>query len=138
MKECLGCHEIVDADELIPRKLTDMHEDIQAIFDHGKGALWCYDCHNAKSSNMIHKDGKNPARFESSAGVCSKCHASIYEDWKKGVHTKISGNIHGERTKLSCVECHNPHHPKFKQVTPEAKPILREKHLIKIEKTGNK
>ncbi len=137
MTKCQSCHAQVDESEFEVRKLVDMHTDIH--LDHGNGALWCFSCHNPKAGNTIHVEGKEPASFQYSAGLCSKCHASIYADWKKGVHSKITGYMTANREKKTCVDCHNPHHPKFKALVPDGMPDSREQRQYHQRyKTGAK
>ncbi len=135
MTQCYECHATVDEEEFIPRKLED-HTFIH--LDHGKGSMWCFSCHNPKAGNTVHVEGKISASFRYSAGLCNKCHSEIYADWKKGVHSKITGYM-TNREKKTCVECHNPHHPKYKAIAPDGKPTsLEDRRYKQRYKTGAK
>jgi hypothetical protein len=55
--------------------------------------------------------------------LCAKCHGTIYRDWKAGVHGRENGYWNtqlGDKTKLRCIQCHDPHSPKFKDMKPLA------------------
>ena len=56
--------------------------------------------------------------------LCAKCHGTIYRDWKAGrarAAERVSGDgAPGQKTKLRCIQCHDPHSPKFKPMTPLA------------------
>jgi hypothetical protein len=53
--------------------------------------------------------------------LCAKCHGTTYRDWKAGVHGRANGFWNadlGDKTKLRCIQCHDPHHPKFQAMKP--------------------
>jgi hypothetical protein len=54
---------------------------------------------------------------------CGQCHATIYRDWKAGIHGKRTGRWNGEKEYRICLKCHNPHSPKFRQLEPEPPPL---------------
>ncbi len=65
--------------------------------------------------------------FTESYRLCGQCHGNIYRDWKAGIHGKRVGSFKGgKRTYFLCVNCHNPHDPKFKPLKPEPPPIRPE------------
>jgi hypothetical protein len=122
---CNDCHS-----ELIPnpvrRKLVDMHDDITAIFDHDSENRWCLDCHDLKNRNYLKLASGKLLDFKESYKLCGQCHGEKLRDWKVGVHGKRTGEWNGKKEYLLCVHCHNPHTPKFKELTPEPPPIRQE------------
>lgn len=53
--------------------------------------------------------------------LCAKCHGTIYRDWEAGVHGRQNGYwdaAKGEKTRLRCIQCHDPHSPQFKDMKP--------------------
>jgi formate-dependent nitrite reductase cytochrome c552 subunit len=56
--------------------------------------------------------------FTESYRLCGQCHGDKYRDWRWGVHGKRIGNWDGQKTYFLCVNCHNPHSPKFKPLKP--------------------
>ena len=58
--------------------------------------------------------------------LCGQCHGEKLRDWKVGVHGKRIGYWNGKKEYLLCVHCHNPHSPRFKELTPEPPPVRQE------------
>lgn len=82
-----------------------------------------------KKCSLCHRDLKKPFELwlldgtrisrEESIQICSQCHGVKRRDWDLA--------IHGFQNKRPCLECHEPHAPKFKQlqaVPPPKKPPL--------------
>jgi hypothetical protein len=122
---CSDCHA-----ELVPnpqkRELTEMHEDISAMFDHDKENRWCTDCHDLKNRDFLKLASGKLLDFKESYKLCGQCHGEKLRDWKVGVHGKRTGQWNGKKEYLLCVHCHNPHSPKFKELTPEPPPVRQE------------
>ena len=122
---CSECHA-----DLVPnptkRVLVDMHDDISAMFDHDKENRWCLDCHDLKNRDSLKLASGKLLDFKESYKLCGQCHGEKLRDWKVGVHGKRTGFWNGKKEYLLCVHCHNPHTPKFKQLTPELPPIRQE------------
>jgi len=118
-----------------PRKLT-MHQDVvpDALnLQHGRGGIWCLDCHDAKTRNKLVDNFGNLVSFNEPQKLCGKCHGSIYKDWRSGIHGKRTGQWDkaGKKRWFVCTECHNPHDVQngarqsgFKQIEPEMAPRL--------------
>ena len=122
---CSDCHA-----DMVPnpvkRELTDMHEDISAMFNHDKENRWCTDCHDLKNRNYLRLASGKLLDFKESYKLCGQCHGEKLRDWKVGVHGKRTGMWNGKKEYLLCVHCHNPHSPKFKELTPEPPPVREE------------
>lgn len=121
--KCSECH----TDFKNPTRETAMvgeHKAIYDAFDHGLNTR-CINCHHQEDRNAyVDHDGSsipasNPAR------LCAKCHGPTYRDWQNGIHGRQNGHWDakfGARPKLLCVQCHDPHHPTFPQMTPDPIP----------------
>lgn len=119
-----------------PRKLTLMHTDIfpdSLDLQHGRGAIWCLDCHHTTQRNKFVDNFGNEIDFNQPQQLCGKCHGPIYRDWREGIHGKRIGEwaSDGKKRWFVCTECHNPHDVQhgtrdsgFDQLVPEAAPIL--------------
>jgi hypothetical protein len=122
---CSECHK-----DLVPnpkkRELVDMHDSISAIFNHDKENRWCLDCHDMKNRDYLKLASGALLDFKESYKLCGQCHGDKLRDWKVGVHGKRTGDWNGKKEYLLCVNCHNPHAPKFKELTPEPPPIRQE------------
>jgi len=122
---CSDCHK-----DLVPnpvkRELTEMHDDISAMFNHDKENRWCTDCHDLKNRDYLKLASGKLLDFKESYKLCGQCHGEKLRDWKVGVHGKRTGQWNGKKEYLLCVHCHNPHSPKFRELTPEPPPIRQE------------
>ncbi len=118
-----------------PRKLT-MHTDLvpDALnLQHGKGGIWCLDCHDAKTRNKFVDNAGNLVDFNEPQKMCGKCHGQVYRAWRDGIHGKRIGEwaSTGKKRWFVCTECHNPHDVQqgerksgFAQLVPEPAPLL--------------
>jgi hypothetical protein len=110
---CKECH---DGPGDKTRRTLAFHEDIQTMFDHDAEHRWCLDCHDNADRNVLHLSSGDPVPFTESYRLCGQCHGDKYRDWRAGVHGKRIGHWDGEKTYFLCVNCHNPHSPRFKGV----------------------
>ena len=120
---CSGCHS-----QLTPNRtrsvLTDMHQDI--VLKHDEEHRWCLDCHDAADRDKLHLASGELVPFDESYRLCGQCHGEKYRDWRAGVHGRRSGYWNGQKTYYLCVNCHNPHSPRFKPLKPEPRPARPE------------
>ena len=117
---CTRCHDKPDDFNTTPRTLLAMHKDIRLV--HGSREQWCYDCHNPSYRNKLRLAGGRLVSFETSYELCGQCHGEKLRDWRAGVHGRRIGCWNGKRQYLLCVNCHNPHSPKFKPIHPQPRP----------------
>jgi len=110
---CKECH---DGPGNKTRRALEFHDDIQAMFDHDAEHRWCLDCHDNADRDVLHLSSGDPVPFTESYRLCGQCHGDKYRDWRAGVHGKRIGHWDGEKTYFLCVNCHNPHSPRFKGV----------------------
>jgi len=116
-----------------PRAL-EMHKDIvpdSMDLQHGRGAIWCLNCHSAEKRNMLIDHFGKEISFNQPQKLCGKCHGQVYRDWRDGIHGKRIGmwETKGKKRWWTCTECHNPHDVQhgirnsgFAQLQPEAAP----------------
>lgn len=133
-KHCALCHDgkqVPVPTSKKPRALT-MHQDIveDALqLQHGRGAIWCLDCHSATNRNKLIDHQGAEISFNQPQKLCGKCHGDAYRDWRMGIHGKRIGSwATGEKKRWwVCTECHNPHTVqlhKFDPIQPEPAPAL--------------
>jgi nitrate/TMAO reductase-like tetraheme cytochrome c subunit len=116
---CTECHT---------KPLTDMQKNSEI----GKKAHWdiklihanedimnCITCHSGSSMDNLHSLTGKSIDFNASYKLCVQCHANQFEDWKGGAHGKKVAGWAPPRASMTCVNCHNPHNPKFKSKWPE-------------------
>lgn len=131
---CETCHngKIVPYPKDKKPRLIGMHQDIvtnSLKLMHGRGAMWCLDCHSAKHRNkLIDREG-NEFSFNQPQKLCGSCHGENYIDWRAGIHGKRIGSwkTGGKKRWWVCTECHNPHTvqiERFNPLVPEPPPAL--------------
>jgi hypothetical protein len=116
---CSQCHETPGNPK---RRKLDAHEDVQEAFNHDSANRWCLDCHDNDKRDVLKLASGAHVPFTESYRLCGQCHGDKYRDWRAGVHGKRVGHWDGERTYFLCVNCHNPHSPRFKPLKPEPRP----------------
>lgn len=130
---CTDCHAGMKPNPE-RRELVEWHDDISGIFDHDSKNRWCLDCHDLNNRDSLRLASGNLLDFKESFKLCGQCHGEKLRDWKVGVHGKRTGEWNGKKEYLLCVHCHNPHSPKFGQLTPEPPPVCQEN--IKFDTNG--
>ncbi|MDP6377577.1 MAG: hypothetical protein QF921_02360 [Pseudomonadales bacterium] len=100
-------------DDKTPRTLT-MHTDVvpdATNLQHGRGAIWCLDCHHSETRNHFTDHSGNLIDMNEPQKLCGKCHGPAYRDWRGGLHGKRIGEwaSTGKKRWFVCTECHNPH-----------------------------
>jgi len=111
--DCMECHRIVEVKWHRDRVRVE-HEGI--TLQHGNNRF-CLNCHNSTNMNaFVDYDGSAIAQ-QDVVLLCAKCHGTTYRDWREGAHGRRNGfwdTARGDQTRLRCIQCHDPHHPKFK------------------------
>lgn len=114
---CSDCHEDEPTDRTV-RELEDEHDDLELAH----GDRWCLDCHDADQRDTLHLADASRVGFEESWQLCTQCHGEKLADWRAGVHGKRTGHWWGPKEYRSCVECHDPHAPRFAPLEPMPPP----------------
>jgi len=122
---CTDCHANFKPNP-VKRELADWHQDISEMFNHDKENRWCLDCHDFNNRDSLRLASGKLLDFKESYKLCGQCHGEKYRDWKVGVHGKRTGEWNGKKEYLLCVHCHNPHSPKFQELTPDPPPFRQE------------
>ncbi len=117
---CSQCHADLEVDPT-RRPLEGMHSDIE--FHHDAENRWCLDCHDAGNRDQLRLASGAPVPFTESYRLCGQCHGTQYRDWRSGIHGKRTGYWDGSKRYLLCVNCHNPHHPRFADLKPLPPPV---------------
>lgn len=114
---CMECHKLFPAKWHYDRPMAE-HQDIK--LQHGENRF-CLNCHHPQNRTaFVDYDGSEIAQGDVVL-LCAKCHGPTYRDWKAGVHGRQNGfwkANQGEKTKLRCIQCHDPHSPKFQAMKP--------------------
>jgi hypothetical protein len=116
---CMECHTLIAAKWHYDRPVNE-HQDIK--LDHGNNRF-CLNCHHPANRNVfVDYDGAEIAERDV-VQLCAKCHGTTHRDWQAGVHGRQNGfwkADSGEKTRLRCIQCHDPHRPKFQAMKPLA------------------
>lgn len=117
---CSSCHEGMEVNT--KKRSLNEHTDIKLT--HAPNLLWCFGCHDGKNRDKLRLVNGDLIDFTESYRLCGECHGTQFRDWRAGVHGKRTGYFAGgPRTYFLCVNCHNPHDPKFKPIKPEPPPF---------------
>ena len=114
---CMECHQLFPARWHYDRPMSE-HRDIR--LEHGNNRF-CLNCHHPTNRNaFVDYDGGEIAEADV-VQLCAKCHGTTYRDWQAGVHGRANGFWNeqlGGKTRLRCIQCHDPHSPAFKPMKP--------------------
>jgi hypothetical protein len=66
-------------------------------FQHGRGRIWCLDCHHTTKRNMLVDHFGEPISFDQPQLLCGKCHGDKLRDWRDGIHGKRIGDFTSRR-----------------------------------------
>jgi hypothetical protein len=116
---CSDCHAGMEVNTK-RRELKEEHTNIK--LHHAEDVRWCLDCHDGANRDKLRLVNGELIDFTESYRLCGQCHGPVYTDWKAGVHGKRTGYFDGKKMYYLCVNCHNPHDPKFKPIKPEPPP----------------
>lgn len=104
-----------------PEDLKEFHTGL--TFRHGSNS--CASCHVHGAPDALHlADGSRIPMVEAMT-LCGQCHGPQLRDYKAGAHGGMSGHWDtgsGPRLRNHCVDCHDPHTPKFVPSTPVLPP----------------
>lgn len=121
--DCYTCHEKGRAPILrfdTNQNLIVPKEHSNIVMHHGSHERNnnCFNCHNELNLELLQTRDKRELRLSDSTPLCGSCHGPTYRDWEAGVHGRTSGNWDRSQKEAvidrkNCVNCHNPHSPKF-------------------------
>lgn len=125
MVACGTCHDTRDANFLINSggNLKQFHQGLST--QHGD--LTCLSCHNSKDYDTLKRADGRALGFSASMQLCAQCHGPQVRDYHNGSHGGMQGYwdlSRGGRTRNTCIDCHDPHHPAYPLVLPVFPPIL--------------
>ncbi len=120
---CNDCHSVLEPSD-VQKSYISAHPDV--ILEHGANN-YCTTCHSPDNRERLLDINGYDVAFDQSHKSCLQCHGPIYRDWEAGVHGRMNDYWDTERgptRKLTCVECHNPHQPKFPDMQPSPAPNI--------------
>lgn len=121
---CATCHATKPAnpDARLGAPLAQFHQGL--VGRHGN--LSCQSCHNPADGygSLKLADGKT-VPFTEVMSLCAQCHGPQFRDYQHGAHGGMTGHwdlTRGPRARNNCVDCHDPHAPKYPTVVPASGP----------------
>jgi hypothetical protein len=120
---CGTCHAVrpPDPENRSGADLDQFHQGLNIV--HGTNT--CLSCHDAGNYDGLKlADGRKVA-FEDSITLCSQCHGPQRRDYDHGAHGGMNGYwdlSRGGRVRNTCVNCHDPHVPKYQPAIPMPRP----------------
>jgi hypothetical protein len=137
--DCYACHEKgkplpLTYDENHKLVLPKEHDTIQMAHGRHERNNNCYNCHNEHNLELLQPRDGRELKFAESSGLCGSCHGPSYRDWEAGAHGRLNGFWRkelGTGQRKDCVNCHDPHAPKFpgRQPAPPPNSLHPEKSL---------
>lgn len=124
---CSECHRSFQS---APGRKVLVAEHMGVKLDHGNND-YCLNCHHFTNREAYAAQDGSEISSDQSERLCAKCHGLIHRDWKAGIHGRRSGFWNpamGTRDQLACIQCHDPHAPKFKQLSPMPGPQTVHRH----------
>ena len=133
--DCYACHE---RGKPPPIRYDTNHtiiipkEHANLVMGHGRHERNnnCFNCHNEHNLEQFQTRDGRELKFAESTALCGSCHGPTYRDWEAGIHGRTSGHWArelGAYQRRDCVECHDPHAPKFpgRKPAPGPHPLHR-------------
>lgn len=121
---CATCHATkpTNPDARVGAALRQFHQTL--VGNHGN--LTCVSCHNpADGHGSLRLADSRSVPFTEVMTLCAQCHGTQYRDYQHGAHGGMTGYwdlTRGGRSRNNCVDCHDPHAPKYPTVTPAPGP----------------
>lgn len=134
---CSTCHSVRESDftNRTPADLDLFHQNMS--FSHGK--LSCYACHNPGDADTLRLADTTVVTYPDVMTLCGQCHGTQARDYAHGAHGGMNGYwdlSRGPRSRNNCIDCHDPHVPKFPSMKPTFKP--RDRFLDPPLATGHR
>jgi formate-dependent nitrite reductase cytochrome c552 subunit len=120
---CVTCHSLRTPAALPERAedLKDFHRGLR--FAHG--ANRCATCHVVGEQDRLRLADGTTIDNRDAMRLCAQCHGPQHRDYQRGAHGGMSGSWDlesGPRMRNHCVDCHDPHAPKFAPARPVLPP----------------
>lgn len=115
-ENCRACHQIFPSRAPSPES-GEFH---RIELRHGMNDR-CVNCHDTGDRERLTLRDGSTVPFVDSPTLCAQCHGTLFRDWQAGTHGKTLGSWRtgsAEQRRLHCVECHDPHSPKYPAYEP--------------------
>jgi len=120
---CATCHAL-RAPRSLPTRTTDLKEfHTGLVFAHGDQS--CASCHVEGRYDAVHLADGTTVAMADALRLCSQCHGPQARDFSHGAHGGMTGywdRSAGPRVRNHCVDCHDPHAPRYPGMRPAPRP----------------
>lgn len=136
---CSTCHTTTkpNLETHSSEELNEFHQGMKFVH----GGVSCLSCHNEKNYDALHLANGTSLTYENVMNLCAQCHGPQFRDYRNGSHGGMNGYWDlkaGGRTRNNCVDCHDPHAPRYQSVMPVFKPAPAERHGKKYQAPSTK
>ena len=120
---CSTCHTTrpPNHQNKLAKDLDEFHSEMQ--FSHG--TISCLSCHNERDYDALKLADGSRVEYADVMLLCAQCHGPQMTAYQHGAHGGMTGYwdlARGPQTKNNCIDCHDPHAPKFPSMQPTFKP----------------
>lgn len=120
---CSTCHQVrqPNFENVSAATLDEFHQGME--FAHGN--ITCYACHNPDDSDTLRLADDSSVPYEKVMQLCSQCHGLQATAYAHGAHGGMNGYwdlSRGPQMKNNCIDCHDPHSPKYPKMVVGFKP----------------
>lgn len=125
---CSTCHNPGHGDPWVKRR--DAPEKFHSDIELNHANLSCNACHLSTNGSKLHLADGHILELRETMTLCAQCHGVQFRDYKHGSHGGMTGywdRRRGPRSRNHCVDCHAPHDPAYKSVSPVHPP--KDRHL---------
>jgi hypothetical protein len=124
---CQSCHSQRVSKPLpsVAAELREFH--VGLTLQHG--TLACTSCHQQGDAMALHLASGERIPIADALRLCAQCHGSQYRDYQRLAHGGASGYWNralGPSVRNHCVDCHDPHAPRY----PGTMPVLAPRDRI--------
>ncbi|RJP26829.1 MAG: hypothetical protein C4527_14500 [Candidatus Omnitrophota bacterium] len=126
--KCSECHRTFETSRN-QKALVAEHTNL--IFAHGSND-YCLNCHHRTNRDAYANHDGSEIPADQPARLCAKCHGLIYRDWLVGIHGRLRGTwdpADSGSERILCIQCHDPHQPKFPDLKPMPGPMRGRVHV---------
>lgn len=120
---CSTCHGIrqPNLENKTVATLDEFHQGM--AFVHG--GIACYACHNPTEPDALRLADGSSVAYQDVMTLCSQCHSKQAESFAHGAHGGMNGHwdlSRGPQVKNNCIDCHDPHVPRYPKMIVGFKP----------------
>ena len=120
---CSTCHSNrpTNFENRTPADLDEFHQNLG--FAHG--TVTCLSCHNPDDYDTLRLADGQTVEYPDVMTLCAQCHGPQTRDYHHGAHGGMNGHwdlSRGPQVRNNCIDCHDPHSPRFPSMHPTFKP----------------